>query len=111
MVCLLGAVGPDDVVDLIRGRSGPTTDAAVLMDLGSWVDAGAARQPARASARRPAPRWTTSARTPRPLLRAAGWRVAVARADRSVADVWQSLGGRRVAPRRSRPGAGSGAPA
>jgi uncharacterized protein (DUF58 family) len=27
------------------------------------------------------------------LLTRAGWRVAVARADRSVSDVWQSLGG------------------
>ena len=34
-----------------------------------------------------------SGRTPPTLLRAAGWRVTDARADRSVADVWADLGG------------------
>ena len=48
VVCLLGAVGPDDVVELIRGRSGPTSDAAILLDIESWADAGARpRAPAR----------------------------------------------------------------
>src|SRR3712207_6973605 len=39
VICLLGAVGPDDVEGLIRGRSGPTVDAAVLADIESWTDA------------------------------------------------------------------------
>ena len=92
VICLLGAVGPDDVVELIRGRSGPDQrrrDPARHRELGR---------------RRPPPR---PARRPRPppagvlagqredaaaLLRAAGWRVVVARADRPVADVWAALG-------------------
>lgn len=92
VVCLLGAVGPEDVVDLIRGRSGPTTDAAVLMDLGSWVDAGTAgpRRGLSATARTALDDDREAAAA---LLARAGWRVAIARADRSVADVWQSLGG------------------
>jgi hypothetical protein len=48
------------------------------------------------------------------MLVKAGWRVAVARADRSVSDVWQALGGPGGAAARpfassARPG--SGAPA
>src|SRR4051812_14322210 len=91
IICLLGAVGPDDVVPLIRGRSGPTTDLAVLTDIESWVDTGhgrghrgpsAASRDALAAQREDA---TT-------LLRAAGWRVAVARADSGIADVWATLG-------------------
>jgi uncharacterized protein (DUF58 family) len=98
VICLLGAVGPDDVVDLIRARSGPTTDLAVLVDIGSWAGAGPA------SGRRglsPASR-TTLARQrddAAALLRAAGWRVAVARADQSVAHVWAVLSGRPPVPR------------
>jgi hypothetical protein len=92
VVCLLGAVGPDDVVELIRGRSGPTSNAAILMDIESWADAGPPR-PRRAA--------TTHARgvlaqhreDAVALLRSAGWRVAVAAADRSVAEVWSTLGG------------------
>jgi uncharacterized protein (DUF58 family) len=92
VVCLLGAVGPEDVVELIRGRSGPTTDSAVLMDLGSWVDTGAAgpRRGLSATVRSALDDEREAAAA---LLLRAGWRVAVARADRSVSDVWQSLGG------------------
>jgi hypothetical protein len=92
VVCLLGAVGPDDVVELIRGRSGPTTDAAVLVDLGSWVESGAAgpRRGLSAAARAALDVEREAAAA---LLAAAGWRVAVARSDRSVADVWELLGG------------------
>jgi uncharacterized protein (DUF58 family) len=91
VVCLLGAVGPDDVIDLIRGRSGPNTDSAVLMDLGSWVETGAAgnRRGLSATARTVLTEEREAAAT---MLSRAGWRVAIARADRSVSDVWQDLG-------------------
>jgi uncharacterized protein (DUF58 family) len=91
VICLLGAVEPDDVVELVRARSGPTTDLAILADLQSWVHVGAATGRRSLSA--------TSVSTPAraredaaALLRAAGWRVAIARADRSVAQVWAELG-------------------
>src|SRR4051812_37705959 len=92
IICLLGAVGPDDVVDLLRARSGPSTDAAVLVDIGSWVDAGLARgrRGVSATARDTLARQRDDAAA---LLRSAGWRVAIARADQSVADVWTALGG------------------
>jgi uncharacterized protein (DUF58 family) len=101
VVCLLGAVGPDDVVDLVRARSGPTTDSAVLVDIGSWADAGLARgrRGLSAAARAALARQRDDAAT---LLRSAGWRVTVARADQSVADVWTALG----AAAGSRPAAG-----
>jgi uncharacterized protein (DUF58 family) len=91
VVCLLGSVGPDDVVDLIRSRSGPTTDLAVLTDIESWADTGSGpgrRRLSTASRSALAGQREDAAR----LLRAAGWRVAVARADRTVADVWAELG-------------------
>ena len=91
VVCLLGAVGPDDVVDLIRGRSGPTTDLAVLTDIESWADTGPGRGRRGLSA---ASRGALSGQREDAarLLRAAGWRVAVARADLSVGEVWAELG-------------------
>ena len=57
VICLLGAVGPDDVADLIRGRSGPTTDLAVLADIESWADTAPAAVAGRCRrvARRPRP--------------------------------------------------------
>jgi uncharacterized protein (DUF58 family) len=91
VICLLGAVGPDDVAELIRRRSGPTTDLAVLVDIESWADAGLApgRRGLSTAARGALARQREDAAT---LLRAAGWRVADARPDRSVADVWADLG-------------------
>jgi uncharacterized protein (DUF58 family) len=92
VVCLLGAVGPDDVVELIRSRSGPVTDLAVLTDIESWADPAPARgRRAMSAASRGA--LTAQREDAATLLRAAGWRVAVARADLSVADVWAALGG------------------
>jgi hypothetical protein len=110
VICLLGAVGPDDVVELIRGCSGPSNNAAILLDVESWADAGVPRS-RRGSA--------TTARgvlaghrdDAAALLRSAGWRVAVATADRSVADVWAALGG-PVGERSASMAAGSlGSPA
>jgi len=92
VICLLGAVGPDDVLDLIRSRSGPITDFAVLTDIESWGDAASSRgRRALSAASRGA--LASQREDAAALLRAAGWRVAVARADRSVADVWADLGG------------------
>jgi uncharacterized protein (DUF58 family) len=91
VICLLGAVGPDDVTDLIRRRSGPTTDLAVLIDIESWADAlqAGSRRGLSGAARGALAQQRADAVT---LLRAAGWRVSEARADRSVADVWAELG-------------------
>ncbi|MGY1603449.1 DUF58 domain-containing protein [Geodermatophilus sp. SYSU D00815] len=92
VVCLLGAVGADDVADLVRARSGPVTDLAVLADIGSWADAGlmrGRRAPA-ATARAELDRQRDDAAA---LLRAAGWRVAIARADVAVEQVWAELTG------------------
>ncbi|TFV53097.1 DUF58 domain-containing protein, partial [Geodermatophilus sp. DF01-2] len=38
VVALLGAVGPDEAAELVRARSGPAADLAVLADVGSWAD-------------------------------------------------------------------------
>jgi uncharacterized protein (DUF58 family) len=91
VICLLGAVGPDDVVSLIRGRSGPTTDLAVLTDIESWADPGSGRgrRGPSAHSRGALASQREDAAT---LLRAAGWRVAVARADTGIPDVWATLG-------------------
>jgi uncharacterized protein (DUF58 family) len=92
VICLLGAVGPDDVVDLARARAGPSTDLAILADVGSWAEhAGSRVRRSLSAASR-----TTLARQrdeAADLLLAAGWRVAVARADQSVAEVWATLSG------------------
>jgi hypothetical protein len=91
LICLLGAVGADDVVDLVRSRSGPVTDLAVLVDAGSWSEAGATRGRRALSAvsRAELGRQRDDAAE---LLRAAGWQVALAPAEASVADVWSQLG-------------------
>jgi hypothetical protein len=107
VICLLGAVGPDDVVELIRGRSGPTSDAAILLDIESWADAGLirSRRGASVTARGVLTRQREDAAT---LLRSAGWRVAVAGADRSVADVWATLGSTAGSPSASPPPVSAG---
>jgi uncharacterized protein (DUF58 family) len=91
VICLLGAVGPDDVAGLIRSRSGPTVDAAVLVDIESWAGIGSSRgrRDLSAASRGILARQRDDAAA---LLRRAGWRVAVAGAGRSVADVWTDLG-------------------
>jgi uncharacterized protein (DUF58 family) len=97
VVCLLGAVGPDDVADLVRVRSGPTGDVAVLTDVTSWADAGPVRGRrgvATASRDELARQRGQAAR----LLLAAGWRVTVAGAGTRVEDVWTALGTPAGAP-------------
>jgi uncharacterized protein (DUF58 family) len=90
LVCLLGAIGPDEAVELVRARSGPATDVAVLVDLCSWADGGGTRGRRGVSAvsRAELSRQLDQAAE---LLRAAGWQVAVARADSTVDDVWREL--------------------
>jgi uncharacterized protein (DUF58 family) len=91
VICLLGAVGPDDVVDLVRARSGPTTDLAILADVASWADgSGRGRRAFAAASRATLDQQRDDAAQ---LLLAAGWRVAVARADQTIAEVWATLGG------------------
>jgi uncharacterized protein (DUF58 family) len=92
VVCLLGAVGPDDVVDLARARSGPTTDLAILADVGSWAAtvAGTGRRSLSAASRTTLDQQREDAAA---LLRGAGWRVATAAAGQSVGQVWAALGG------------------
>jgi uncharacterized protein (DUF58 family) len=108
VICLLGAVGPDDVVDLIRARSGPTTDIAILADIGSWaaVGSGKGRRPLSVTSRDTLDRQREDAAG---LLRSAGWQVVTARADMSVAQVWTLLGG-PVPAGGALPGGYAGAP-
>lgn len=91
VVCLLGAVGPDDVVELIRSRSGPTTDLAVLTDIMSWADQAPSRG-RRAMSTASLGALAVQREDAAALLRAAGWRVTVARADLAVAEAWAALG-------------------
>jgi uncharacterized protein (DUF58 family) len=91
VVCLLGAGGGDDVADLVRVRSGPAADVAVLVDVASWADAGAvrSRRGVSASSRDElAGQREEAAR----LLRAGGWRVVVAGAGTRLEDVWAAMG-------------------
>jgi uncharacterized protein (DUF58 family) len=90
VICLLGAVGPDDVAGLVRSRSGPTRDAAILTDIASWAGTATpgGRRGMAAASRDALARQRDDAVA---LLRGAGWRVAVAQADRTVADVWAEL--------------------
>jgi uncharacterized protein (DUF58 family) len=93
LVCLLGAVGPDDVVDLVRARSGPATDVAVLTDASSWAETGATRGRRTVSAVSRA-ELDSQRQQVADLLRLAGWQVAVAGAGSTVDEVWQALGRR-----------------
>lgn len=90
VVCLLGAVGSDDVIELIRARSGPTADLAILADIESWGPPSPGRGRRMSASSRGV--LASQCEDAAALLRAAGWRVAVARADRTVAGVWADLG-------------------
>lgn len=87
VVALLGAIGPDEAAELVRVRSGPAADLAVLADIGSWAELEGARRrrPVGAAARAELTRQQEAAAD---LLRAGGWQVAVAGAGDTVADVW-----------------------
>ena len=90
VVALLGAIGPDEAAELVRVRSGPAPDVAVLTDIGSWteVEATRCRRPVGAGARAELTRQQEAAAD---LLRAGGWQVAVAGAGDTVADVWAQV--------------------
>ncbi|MGY1707075.1 DUF58 domain-containing protein [Geodermatophilus sp. SYSU D00697] len=96
VVALLGAVGPDEAAELVRARSGPTTDVAVLADIGSWAGSGATR------GRRPGTgasgELTRQQEAAADVLRAGGWQVALASAESSVASVWAQLSRPGTAP-------------
>lgn len=95
-VCLLGLLGPDDATRLVRARSGPGNDVAVVADVGSWLDAGAlhGRRPPTAAARAGLLERQEAGVQ---LLRAAGWQVLAARPDQPVEEVWAELGARGAA--------------
>ncbi|MGY1746220.1 DUF58 domain-containing protein [Blastococcus sp. SYSU D00695] len=90
LVALLGAVGTDDVARLVRTRSSPGTDLAVLVDVAGYALGVAApgRRAATESARGLLARQQEEAAA---MLREAGWRVAVAGAGQPVEDVWALL--------------------
>lgn len=97
VVALLGAIGPDEAAELVRIRSGPAPDLAVLADVGSWAAAEGARRrrPLGSSARAELIGQQEAAAD---LLRAGGWSVAVASAGDPVADVWSRLARPGVRP-------------
>ena len=91
LICLLGAVGPDDVADLVHLCPGKGSHTAVLMDIAGWADVGPAR------GRRTGPgaaRDALSAQREQAvaMLAGAGWRVTTAEAGQDVSDVWAALG-------------------
>lgn len=96
VVCLLGLTGADDVAALVRARSGPGTDVAVLVDIAGWHDAGGGRG-AGARSRRgltaaARAELTAQREDAAAMLTAAGWQVVVAGAAEPVESVWGRLG-------------------
>jgi uncharacterized protein (DUF58 family) len=93
VVCLLGLVGPDDVAALVRARSGPGTDVAILVDPAGWlqagVGAGRAHRPVSPAVRAELGQRQADAVH---LSQAAGWQVVQAGPDQSVEQVWAQLG-------------------
>lgn len=94
LICLLGAVGPDDVADLVQLRPGPVTDLAILLDITGWAGDGPGRAGRMGSG---AARDALSAQREQAaaLLSGAGWRVTTATAEQDVAAAWAALGGVR----------------
>ncbi|SFK61374.1 DUF58 domain-containing protein [Geodermatophilus ruber] len=97
VVALLGALGPDEAAELVRARSGPITDLAVLTDIGSWAGTGVppARRSSSAGAHAELTRQQEAAAE---LLRASGWQVVAAGAEDSLASVWARLARHGLAP-------------
>lgn len=94
VVCVLGALGPEDVADLVRARSGPSAGLAVLLDLGSFLPGVRGQRTGTSGA---GATLTDQREEVAAVLRAAGWQVAVAHAGDPVAQVWAALAGRPVA--------------
>ncbi|MGY1608804.1 DUF58 domain-containing protein [Geodermatophilus sp. SYSU D00700] len=93
VVAVLGAVAPDDVADLVAARSGPHRDAAVLLDVASWADAGTRTRRALSATSRA--HLAAQVEESAALLRGAGWQVAVAGATSPVEAVWAELAAQR----------------
>ncbi|TKJ28654.1 DUF58 domain-containing protein [Blastococcus sp. CCUG 61487] len=93
VVCLLGALGPGDLIRLARIRQGSTAAFAVLLDLGSWA---ASVQGQRAGGSAAMTALADQRAEAAAVLRAAGWQVAVARAGDPLPQVWAALAGRPV---------------
>ncbi len=89
VVALLGAVGPDDLTELVTARSGPSTDVAVLVDVASWADTAARSRRGLSATARAA--LTAQLEQSATLLRGAGWQVVVADSSRTVEAVWADL--------------------
>ncbi|GGM37940.1 hypothetical protein GCM10012275_06220 [Longimycelium tulufanense] len=77
MVAVLGATTPAAVGELIRYRPRGARSLAVLLEVGAWATGSEESAPDPGDAAR--------------LLRAAGWRVALARPDTPMAAVWNEL--------------------
>ncbi|WP_347060304.1 DUF58 domain-containing protein [Blastococcus sp. HT6-30] len=90
LICLLGAVGPDDVADLVRLRPGPATGLAVLVDITGWGDPVPSRRRGIAGAALDA--LAAQREEAAAVLAGAGWRVTTATAGQDVAEVWAALG-------------------
>ncbi|WP_104525735.1 DUF58 domain-containing protein [Blastococcus atacamensis] len=90
LICLLGAVGPDDVAPLTQLRPGTGADVAVLLDVTGWAlpsGRGWIRGGGAGNA------LATQREEAVALLSAAGWRVTVAGAGHGVADAWAAVAG------------------
>ncbi|CCG03115.1 DUF58 domain-containing protein [Blastococcus saxobsidens] len=92
LVCLLGAVGPEDVAELVHLRPATGTDTAILLDITGWADAGPGR------GRRTGPGAARDALTAQreqavALLAGAGWRVTTAAAGQDIGEVWAGVAG------------------
>ncbi len=94
LVCLLAAVTPEDVTALVRARSGPGSDVAVLVDAPAWHDATARGGAGRRYALAPGARVRLAQQQEQAagLLRAAGWRVVTAGPLDAVETVWARVG-------------------
>ncbi|MCF6737609.1 DUF58 domain-containing protein [Blastococcus sp. KM273129] len=90
LVCLLGAVGPDDVAELARLRQGPVPGLAVLLDVASWGEPGRGRRGATGTALDALAAQRDQAAA---VLAGAGWRVTTAAAGQDVGEVWAALTG------------------
>ncbi|MGY2077889.1 MULTISPECIES: DUF58 domain-containing protein [unclassified Blastococcus] len=93
LICLLGAVGPDDVADLVRLRQGPVPGLAVLLDVATWGEPGRGRRSATGAA---LDALSTQRDQAVAALAAAGWRVTTASAGQDVGEAWAALTGTPV---------------
>ncbi|PWW24698.1 uncharacterized protein (DUF58 family) [Geodermatophilus normandii] len=109
VVALLGAVGPDDLTELVSVRSGPARDVAVLLDVSSWADPAPRSRRGLSGTARAA--LTAQLEKSATLLRGAGWQVVVADASRTVESVWADLALSAGDGAGSRPGGTLGVPA